>query len=243
MTSPVMVPYQYLVLRCVPRVDRQEFVNVGVVLYSQRLDFLSCASHLDPARLRALDPDLDLEAVREALTRVGAICRGDESAGSAATVGLGARFGHLAAPRSTVVQPGPVHGGVLTQASPEPAGVPLQHLPHDAGARPARSASPPDARSPRPEASPPLPGSSSEGDDPRFPIPGYERCGCIFLRNQPHCSLLPRFWATPVQPRGLGGAEASTDHRVRVAAGRPPAPRRVATGCRAGMSTVIAIRN
>jgi hypothetical protein len=125
--SAATVPYQYLVLRCVPRVDRQEFVNVGVVLYSQRLDFLACASHLDPARLLALDADLDLEAVTEAMARVGAICRGEKAAGLAGTVGLGARFGHLAAPRSTVVQPGPVHGGVLTEGSADPAEV-LDHL-------------------------------------------------------------------------------------------------------------------
>jgi hypothetical protein len=123
MADAATVPYQYLVLRCVPRVDRQEFMNVGVVLYSQRLDFLSCASHLDRERMLALDPDLDLEAVSEVLAGVGAVCRGDDSAGLAGTVSLGARFGHLAAPRSTVVQPGPVHGGVLTPGSPDPARV------------------------------------------------------------------------------------------------------------------------
>lgn len=127
MTAATPVPYQYLVLRCVPRVDRQEFVNLGVVLYCQRLDFLSGACHLDEARALALDRDLDLAAVREALERIGAVCRGDDSAGLAGTVGLGARFGHLAAPRSTVVQPGPVHGGVLTDASPDPARV-LDHM-------------------------------------------------------------------------------------------------------------------
>src|SRR6478735_11677624 len=86
--SASTVPYQYLVLRCVPRVDRQEFVNVGVVLYSQRLDFLACASHLDRARLLSLDPDLDLDGVTEAMERVGSVCRGDESAGLAGAVGL-----------------------------------------------------------------------------------------------------------------------------------------------------------
>ncbi len=127
MTSPATVPYQYLVLRCVPRVDRQEFMNVAVVLYSQRLDYLACASHLDRERMLALDPDLDLDAVSEALEGVAAVCRGDGSAGLAGSAGLGARFGHLAAPRSTVVQPGPVHGGVLTAASPDPAEI-LDHL-------------------------------------------------------------------------------------------------------------------
>jgi hypothetical protein len=127
MALSTTVPYQYLVLRCVPRADRQEFMNVAVVLYIQRLDFLSCASHLDRERMLSLDPELDLDAVRDALEGVDAVCRGDDSVGLAGTVGLGSRFGHLAAPRSTVVQPGPVHGGVLTPGSPDPAEV-LDHL-------------------------------------------------------------------------------------------------------------------
>lgn len=111
--DPSAVPYQYLVLRCVPRVDRGEFLNVAVVVYSQQLEFLACASLLDPDRLHGLAPDLDLAAVARALAAVAAICRGDEEAGIAGAVDRGRRFGHLAAPRSTVVQPGPVHGGML----------------------------------------------------------------------------------------------------------------------------------
>lgn len=121
------VPYQYFVLRCVPRVDRQEFLNVGVVLYSQRATFLGCASHLDAERLLWLDARLDLAAVAESLATTAAICRGDESAGVAGTDSLGRRFGHLSAPRSTVVQPGPVHGGVTTSRCPDPDAV-LAHL-------------------------------------------------------------------------------------------------------------------
>jgi hypothetical protein len=127
MTSPDSLPYQYLVLRCVPRVDREEFVNVGVVLYSQQADFLGCASHLDRPRLRSLAPALDLAAVENELAAIAAECRGDASAGQAAEGSLGARFGHIAAPRSTVVQPGPVHGGRTPPACPEPALV-LAHL-------------------------------------------------------------------------------------------------------------------
>jgi len=104
--------FQYVVLRCVPRVDREEFVNVGVVLYCQQADFLDCASRVDEARLRVLAPDADVEAVRSALSAVAAVCRGEESANAAGRSPLGTRFGFLSAPRSTVVQPGPIHGGV-----------------------------------------------------------------------------------------------------------------------------------
>jgi hypothetical protein len=121
------LPYQYLVVRCVPRVDREEFVNVGVVLYCQRAEFLSCATHLDAQRLLCIAPGLDLGAVAEALAAIEAECRGDASAGLAGREGLGLRFGHIAAPRSTVVQPGPVHGGRTTPACPDPADV-LEHL-------------------------------------------------------------------------------------------------------------------
>ncbi len=105
-------PYQYLVLRAVPRVDREEFVNVAVVLYCQATDFLDVGWHLDEHRLRALDPGVDTAGVSSALAFVEAVCAGEASAGAAAEQPLGTRFGFLAAPRSTVVQPGPVHGGL-----------------------------------------------------------------------------------------------------------------------------------
>lgn len=105
-------PFQYVVLRCVPRVDREEFVNVGVVLHSQEADFLGCTSYVDEARLRALAPDLELAAVRSALATVEHVCDGDPAAGDAATESLTRRFGFLSAPRSTVVQPSPIHGGI-----------------------------------------------------------------------------------------------------------------------------------
>jgi hypothetical protein len=119
--------FQYVVLRCVPRVDREEFVNVGVLLYSQSADFLCAGSRLDAARLRALAPDLDLEAVRSALAAIEAVCCGQAGtpAGTAAgtEISLGQRFGWLAAPRSTVVQPGPIHGGLTDDPARQ-----LRHL-------------------------------------------------------------------------------------------------------------------
>jgi hypothetical protein len=104
--------FQYVVLRCVPRVDREEFINVGVVLYCQQADFLDSASRVDETRLAVLAPEADLAAVRSALSAVEAVCRGDESTNAAGRAPLGTRFGFLTAPRSTVVQPGPIHGGL-----------------------------------------------------------------------------------------------------------------------------------
>lgn len=115
--------FQYVVLRCVPRVDREEFVNVGVVLYCQQADFLDARCHVDRERLTALASDLDLDAVASALATVEAVCRGDESAGAAGRTPLGTRFGFLSAPRSTVVQPGPIHGGLTTDPAAQ-----LDHL-------------------------------------------------------------------------------------------------------------------
>jgi hypothetical protein len=118
MSSP-RIGYQYVVLRCVPRVDREEFLNVGVVVYSQQVDFLKAASHVDPDRLAALAPDLDVESVNEALNAIEAVCEGQPSAGAPGRATLSARFGFIAAPRSTVVQPGPIHGGLTIDLSAE----------------------------------------------------------------------------------------------------------------------------
>ncbi len=114
-----MRPYQYVVLRCVPRVEREEFVNVGVVVYCQDEDFLDVGWHVEPARLSALDPDVDVGAVCDAMDFVDAVCRADPAAGSVASRDRGTRFGFLRAPRSTVVQPGPVHGGLTGDPAAE----------------------------------------------------------------------------------------------------------------------------
>jgi hypothetical protein len=106
--------FQYVVLRCVPRVDREEFLNVGVVLYCQQAEFLRARCHVHRARLATLAPGVDVDAVCSALEAVEAVCRGDIAAGEAGRGPLGTRFGFVAAPRSTVVQPGPVHGGTTS---------------------------------------------------------------------------------------------------------------------------------
>ncbi|UMG92672.1 DUF3037 domain-containing protein [Nocardioides sp. TF02-7] len=111
--------YQYVALRCVPRVDREEFVNVGVVLYCQAIDYLAVSWHCDRDRLHALDPSLDVDRVCAALEFVEGVCAGDERGGAIAGKPLSQRFGFLKAPRSTVVQPGPVHGGVTADPAAE----------------------------------------------------------------------------------------------------------------------------
>ena len=113
-----MSGYQYVVLRCVPRVEREEFVNVGVVLYCPAEDFLASGSRVDEQRLRALDPRVDVAAVRSALAAVESVCSGEAHV----DFGLGSRatsYGVLKAPRSTVLQPGPVHGGMTADPARE----------------------------------------------------------------------------------------------------------------------------
>ena len=116
-------PFEYALLRVVPRPERGEFVNAGVVLYCPALRFLDAYVHLDSERLRALDPKLDSEAVLAHLEAIRTVCAGGQGAGSIGLLEPGERFGWLVAPRSTVVQPSPVHTGLADD--PETA---LEHL-------------------------------------------------------------------------------------------------------------------
>jgi len=116
-------PFAYALVRAVPRVERGEFVNVGVVLYSQHHDFLACTRHVGAERLRSLDPDVDLDLVEAVLLGLGAACAGTPAAGLIGEQPLRARFGWLTAPRSTVVQTGPVHSGLTSDPAAELAGL------------------------------------------------------------------------------------------------------------------------
>jgi hypothetical protein len=115
--------FEYALLRVVPRVERGEFINAGVVLYCKEANFLEARIHLDPQRLRALDPNLDPETVRAHLEVARRVCRGGPEAGAVGLLPPGQRFGWLVAPRSTVVQPSPVHTGFADD--PEEA---IEHL-------------------------------------------------------------------------------------------------------------------
>jgi hypothetical protein len=107
-------PFEYAVLRVVPRVDRGEAMNAGVLLYCRPLRYLKAWIELDAARLLALDPAADVAGIRRALAGIVAVCAQDPAAGQAGLQDIGRRFGWLTAPRSTVVQPGPVHTGLTS---------------------------------------------------------------------------------------------------------------------------------
>ena len=112
-------PYQYVVLRFVPRVDRGECLNVGVVVHSQSAGVLRCAWHVDEARILAVAPDADLDGLRAALEAVGTMCERPPSEVDTSLSTPGKRFGWITAPRSTVLQPGPVHGGSVADPAAE----------------------------------------------------------------------------------------------------------------------------
>ena len=111
------VVYEYALVRVVPRVERGEQMNAGVLVYSRQAGVVRAAIHLDEARLLALDAEADVAGVRCALAAVAAVCAGGVEAGQAGADDPGRRFRWLTAPRSTIVQPGPVHCGLT--ADPE----------------------------------------------------------------------------------------------------------------------------
>jgi hypothetical protein len=111
-------PFEYAVLRVVPRIDRGEAVNAGVVLYCRAAGFLGARVHLDATRVRALDPNADVAAIAAALEAAADTCT-EDGGGPAAAQDIGRRFRWLTAPRSTVVQPGPVHTGLTDDPAEE----------------------------------------------------------------------------------------------------------------------------
>jgi hypothetical protein len=105
-------PFQYAVLRVVPRVERGECMNAGVVLHCRPLRFLEARVALDPARLAALAPDLDPATVQPHLDALVAVAAGDPAGGPMAALPPSERFHWLVAPSSTIIQPSPVHTGL-----------------------------------------------------------------------------------------------------------------------------------
>ena len=120
---PTMHTYDYAIVRVVPRVERGEFVNVGVIVSCDATDSLAARIELDPARVLALDPGADIDAIRTALAAIDAVCAGSAGAGSLAGLSARERFHWLVAPRSAVIQTSPVHTGRTS----EPATV-INHL-------------------------------------------------------------------------------------------------------------------
>nr|WP_156703277.1 DUF3037 domain-containing protein [Streptomyces sp. Z38] len=111
--------YEYALLHVVPRIERGERVNAGVLVYCRPLSYVGARTHLDEARLLALDPAADVDGVRAALRAVEGVCAGGVAAGQAAHDDPGRRFRWLIAPRSTIVQPGPVHTGLTADPGAE----------------------------------------------------------------------------------------------------------------------------
>src|SRR5215469_12879560 len=98
---PVPASFDYALLRIVPRVERQEFINAAVVVYCPEKKYLAARVRIDPARIVALWPSADLDLIRQHLEAVPRICSGDESAGLIAQLPLSERFHWITAPRST----------------------------------------------------------------------------------------------------------------------------------------------
>jgi hypothetical protein len=113
---PAPASFDYAILRVVPRVERQEFINAAVVVFCLEKRYLAARVHLDPARLTALWPEADFELIRQHLEAIPRICAGDATAGPIATLSQRERFHWLTSPRSTVIQPSPVHTGVCDGA-------------------------------------------------------------------------------------------------------------------------------
>ena len=108
---PADCAYDYAIVRLVPRVERGEAINVGVILSCPDRDFLAARIELDEARIRALDAGFDGETARAHLDAIPRICRGGPEAGALGELPARARFHWLVAPRSTVIQVSPVHSG------------------------------------------------------------------------------------------------------------------------------------
>jgi hypothetical protein len=105
-------PFSYAIYRLVPRLERGECVNVGVVVFCRPLEFLAARTALDEQRALALWPDLDVASVRKHLQAIERVAAGDADAGPIAALDLTARFHWLVAPSSTIIQPSEVHTGV-----------------------------------------------------------------------------------------------------------------------------------
>jgi len=128
--------YDYAIIRVVPRVEREEFLNVGVIVSSPARGFLEARIELNEQRLMALDSTLDVESIRAHLATIPAICHGGEQAGPIGQLSQRERFHWLVAPRSTIIQTSAVHTGYCK----DPTAV-LEHL-LDTMVRPSRVESP-----------------------------------------------------------------------------------------------------
>lgn len=120
---PARIAFEYAIVRVVPRVEREEFVNSGAIVYAEKLGFLAARIELDEVRLRAIAPDVDLELVQRHISTVPLVCGGGEAAGPIGALPVLERWRWLTAPRSTILQTSPAHSGLCE--SPDSL---LEHL-------------------------------------------------------------------------------------------------------------------
>ncbi|HEX6507410.1 MAG TPA: DUF3037 domain-containing protein, partial [Chloroflexota bacterium] len=120
---PELSSFDYAIVRVVPRVERGEFINAGVIVFCRTCRFLGARVALDTQRLAALAPEIDPGEVEEHLGVIPLVCSGDPAAGPIAHLDQAGRFHWLVAPRSTAIQTSPVHSGLASD--PEEA---LDHL-------------------------------------------------------------------------------------------------------------------
>ncbi|HEY9421382.1 MAG TPA: DUF3037 domain-containing protein [Thermoanaerobaculia bacterium] len=116
---PALSSFDYAIVRVVPRVEREELINAGVLLFCLERDFLQARVEVNEPRIRALWPGTDVELVRAHLEAIPRICAGSPDGGPIARLSLRERFHWLVAPRSTIIQVSPVHSGLCE--SPERA--------------------------------------------------------------------------------------------------------------------------
>ena len=109
--------FEYAVIRLVPCVEREEFINVGVILYCQTENFLRTEYELNPDRLRAFSPELDIAEIQDRLKAFEQICAGGKSGGAIGKFPIASRFRWLTSARSTVVQTSAVHPGLTANAA------------------------------------------------------------------------------------------------------------------------------
>lgn len=108
--------FEYAVIRVVPRVEREEFINVGVILYCSKQKFLETLYHINEEKLKTISPQTDIEEIQEYLQSFEKICHGGSKGGPIGQLPMAERFRWLTAVRSTVVQSSPVHPGLCLDA-------------------------------------------------------------------------------------------------------------------------------
>lgn len=111
--------YEYAVIRVVPRVEKEEFLNAGIILSCPEKDFLEAKIKLDETRLKSFDPEIDIEMIKSHLSTIPDICEGGYSAGGLAKLNKRERFRWLTSPKSTIIQISSVHSGYCKEPAEE----------------------------------------------------------------------------------------------------------------------------